>query len=217
VPEPQETVKRFTRLAEYAEPEIVCQGGETLRHAGFEFHILWTPGHSPGHICLYEPHHRLFFSGDHVLPGITSHIGVGPNCGPNPLDDYTHALKRLRPLAVDVLLPAHGPPARGLAERIEQILKHHRQRKAVIIDIMTRRVDAANAFDLVTAMSWFSKIRPVEWHSLRDFDKRLAMTEVMAHLESLVADGRLIRQSLNGLVHYRLNKRGFQKPSAALK
>jgi glyoxylase-like metal-dependent hydrolase (beta-lactamase superfamily II) len=202
--EPQEMVERFDRLVGFVAPEIVCQGGETLRHAGFEFRILWTPGHSPGHICLYEPHHRLFFSGDHVLPGITSHIGVCPNCSPNPLDDYTLALQRLRHLDVGLLLPAHGSPVRGLAERVEQILKHHSHRKAEIMDIVSRREGAASAFDLVTAMSWYSRIKPVEWHFLRDFDKRLAMTEVMAHLESLVADGRLIRQSLNGLVHYRL-------------
>ena len=36
-------------------PDTTLHGGETLPFGSFSFHILWTPGHSPGHICLYEP------------------------------------------------------------------------------------------------------------------------------------------------------------------
>ncbi|RJQ75206.1 MAG: MBL fold metallo-hydrolase [Desulfobacteraceae bacterium] len=202
LPDPQEMVDRFARLVDFAAPDVVYRGGETLTQAEFEFQILWTPGHSPGHICLYDPAHKLFFSGDHVLPGITSHIGIGPESGTNPLDDYTGSLKRFRDLAVDMVLPSHGPPFKGFARRTKQILSHHEQRKAEILKILAEQTRALNAFQLVKAMTWHAKGRPAGWQSLRDFDKRLALTEVMAHLESLVTDGRLLKQDSDGAVYY---------------
>jgi glyoxylase-like metal-dependent hydrolase (beta-lactamase superfamily II) len=36
-------------------PDTQVKGGETFKAGEFDFEIIWTPGHSPGHICLYEP------------------------------------------------------------------------------------------------------------------------------------------------------------------
>ena len=202
VPEPQEMVDRFDRLVLYTAPNTLYKGGETLAHGGFEFQIIWTPGHSPGHICLYDPKHRIFFSGDHVLPGITSHIGINPKAGPNPLDDYLHSLKRLLTLDVELILPAHGPPIKGFERRLKQIMTHHQDRKSEILKLLGEQDGPANAFELVTAMKWYSKGRPSAWQTLRDFDQRLAIAEVMAHLASLVNDGDLTQNSHNGVVYY---------------
>lgn len=202
MPDPRQMADRFTRLVECAAPDIVWQGGETLMHDGFEFRVLWTPGHSPGHICLYDSTRKLLFSGDHVLPGITAHIGISPHSGPNPLGDYTDSLKRLRCLEVELMLPGHGPPLKGFARRAKQILTHHERRKSEILQIQAEHDRALSPFEWVTAMTWYSRGRPVSWHDLRDFDQRLAITEVMAHLESLAADGRLAKQGRNGVIYF---------------
>ncbi|MDZ4246524.1 MAG: MBL fold metallo-hydrolase, partial [Dehalococcoidia bacterium] len=34
-------------------PDTLVHGGETINTGEFNFQVLWTPGHSPGHICLY--------------------------------------------------------------------------------------------------------------------------------------------------------------------
>ena len=202
VPDPQEMIDRFDRLVLYTAPDTLYKGGETLTHEGFAFQIIWTPGHSPGHICLYDPNHKIFFSGDHVLPGITSHVGINPKAGPNPLDDYTHSLSELHALDVELMLPAHGPPIKGFNRRLKQIIAHHHERKAEILELLGEQGRPATAFELVTAMKWYSKGRAAAWQTLRDFDQRLAIAEVMAHLVSLASDGDLTKKSQNGVVYY---------------
>ncbi|OYT33410.1 MBL fold metallo-hydrolase [Archaeoglobales archaeon ex4484_92] len=48
-------------------PSILVKGGETFELGDIELHIIHTPGHSPGSICLYEPKKKWLFSGDTVF------------------------------------------------------------------------------------------------------------------------------------------------------
>jgi hypothetical protein len=100
------------------------------------------------------------------------------------------------------MLPAHGPPIKGFERRLGQVITHHRHRKDEILQLLTAQNGSASPFDLVTAMAWYSKGRPTAWHTLRDFDQRLAIAEVMAHLESLAGDGDLLKSVRHGIVSY---------------
>jgi hydroxyacylglutathione hydrolase len=44
--------------------EHTLEGGERLELAGFEIDVLFTPGHSPGHVTFSIPDERAIFSGD---------------------------------------------------------------------------------------------------------------------------------------------------------
>lgn len=202
IPDPKEMVNRYHQMVTIAEPDELFQGGEIIDHNEFRFEVIWTPGHSPGHICLYDANHKLFFSGDHILPGITSNIGLHPHSGPNPLGDYMGSLRNIAHLDVDLMLPAHGPPIKGFTNRIKHILAHHQKRLDEMLQILTTCTEPVNAFTLVTRMKWYSKGAPNTWQSLRDFDQRLAISEVMAHLELMAADGRLIKQERDGIFYY---------------
>lgn len=46
------------------EADHTLKGGETLELAGFEIEVLFTPGHSPGHLTYSVPQGRAIFSGD---------------------------------------------------------------------------------------------------------------------------------------------------------
>src|ERR1700730_5352844 len=59
-------------------PDRLLTGGEELETAFGRLQILWTPGHSPGHICLYCPERKLLFSGDLILEHITPNIAWHP-------------------------------------------------------------------------------------------------------------------------------------------
>lgn len=61
----------YTALADGAE---LTYGGRRLR-------CILTPGHTPGHLCLYEPERRWLFCGDHVLFHITPISAAGAACG----------------------------------------------------------------------------------------------------------------------------------------
>ena len=44
-------------------------GGETLRLAGLDIEVLFTPGHSPGHVTYSIPSEQAVFSGDVLFAG----------------------------------------------------------------------------------------------------------------------------------------------------
>ena len=69
-------------------PDHVLYGGEIISTGVYDLEVIWTPGHPPGHICLYEPRNRFLFSGDHILPCITPNVSYHVQSGDNPLGDY---------------------------------------------------------------------------------------------------------------------------------
>jgi hydroxyacylglutathione hydrolase len=51
------------------EAEHTLAGGEKLQMAGFEIDVMFTPGHSPGHVTFSIPDERTVFSGDVLFQG----------------------------------------------------------------------------------------------------------------------------------------------------
>ena len=45
-------------------------GGERLELAGMEIDVLFTPGHSPGHVTYSIPSEQAVFSGDVLFAGL---------------------------------------------------------------------------------------------------------------------------------------------------
>jgi endoribonuclease LACTB2 len=83
--------------------------GEEIPLAGeipSSFRVLHTPGHAPGHVCLFEPTTRTVVVGDMVASVGT--IVVAP--GEGDMIDYLTQLQRLASLDAEVALPAHGEP-----------------------------------------------------------------------------------------------------------
>ena len=50
-------------------PEHTLAGGETLSLAGVDVEVLFTPGHSPGHLTFSLPAHAAILSGDVLFQG----------------------------------------------------------------------------------------------------------------------------------------------------
>ena len=90
-----------------AEPDVLFEDGRKVDVPGWDLQTVWTPGHSPGHVCFYSDRHRLLLSGDHVLPRITPNIGVHTQQFPNPLGEYLESLLKVHTLDVEEVLPAH--------------------------------------------------------------------------------------------------------------
>ena len=51
------------------DPEETVEGGEHLSLAGLEIDVIFTPGHSPGHVSFSIPDHKLLLSGDVLFEG----------------------------------------------------------------------------------------------------------------------------------------------------
>jgi glyoxylase-like metal-dependent hydrolase (beta-lactamase superfamily II) len=182
-------------------PDTTLYGGETITCDDFSFEVMLTPGHAPGHICLYEPDKKILFSGDHILPTITPHVGLHPQSGANPLGDYLDSLERLKKLEVKLVLPGHEQPFTEFRERIEGISLHHKLRNAEILAALDS--DTKTAFELTTSITWLHDVNGVGWHKLVSWDKRMAILETLAHLEAMRAKGELDKFNRDDILYYR--------------
>jgi hydroxyacylglutathione hydrolase len=71
--------------------EHTLEGGERLELAGFEIDVLFTPGHSPGHVTFSIPDEEAVFSGDVLFQGSVGRTDL-------PGGDWDTLLESLRTL-----------------------------------------------------------------------------------------------------------------------
>jgi glyoxylase-like metal-dependent hydrolase (beta-lactamase superfamily II) len=163
-----------------AEADVQLDGAETLELGGRQLVVHWTPGHSPGHVCLFDPHARLLFSGDQLLAETSPNIGLHPQSTPNPLDDYLAALRRLAELEPRVVFPAHGRRLENTTEVVDGLIAHHERRKDRIAELVADR-----------ELSAWQVALEVWGHREHIWERRMALQEGLAHLQSLAVAGRL--------------------------
>ena len=148
-------------------PDVLIEDEQTIDLPGWDFRAIWTPGHSPGHICLYSDEQRLLLSGDHVLPRITPNISFHSQQFANPLGDYLESLAKVRALHPDEVFPAHEYRFSGLDERVDALIGHHTERLAEIESILKEK-PGISCWDITLALSWS---RP--WDQIHDYRLRL--------------------------------------------
>jgi len=182
------------------QPDISLSGGETISTGIFDLKVIWTPGHSPGHICLYEAKHKLLFSGDHVLPVITPNISLPPRSDGNPLGDFLKSLELVRDLDVTTVLPAHENIFHDLPKRIDEILHHHEVRNGEIIAALGD--GDRTAFEISNYITWMPQLGGVKFRDLMPGDQRAAVSETLAHLRAMVINSRVKVTTRNGIFHY---------------
>ncbi|MFB4267749.1 MBL fold metallo-hydrolase [Nonomuraea sp. GTA35] len=176
-------------MVSMARPDRLVEDGDDLDLPGWDLRAVWTPGHSPGHLCFVSPERKVLFSGDHVLAKITPIVAVHPQSGPNPLADYLDSLDAVRKLEVEEVLPAHEYRFLELAERVDTVMAHHDARLAEIEQVVGAAGGAA-CWDVATRLTWS---RP--WETIPPFMRRSANNETLAHLAWLEAKGRLVRET----------------------
>ena len=159
-----------------AAPDILLEHGDRPNLAGWDLEVIWTPGHSPGHLCFYSESRKLLFSGDHVLPRITPNVAVHTQQQSNPLGDYLQALLHLAYLNVDEVLPGHEYRFADLLERVNEIIAHHSGRLAEIEQVIQNK-PGITAWETTLSLTWS---RP--WDTIPSFMQRAANGETLAHL-----------------------------------
>ena len=170
------------RAATRPHPEHVefLEAGTTLTVGKYRFQLIHTPGHSDGHLIFYDRRHRLALSGDHVLLKITPNISLWPLTEANPLGRYLHSLEQLEKLEVDCALPGHKQLITDWRKRVAELQSHHHER----LQQMKNVIDgAATPFDVCA--------RVFDVNALSSHEIRFAVTETLAHLEYLVNEQTL--------------------------
>ncbi len=178
------------------QPDILMEDGDKPEVPGWDLTAIWTPGHSPGHLCFYEAGHRLMLSGDHVLPRITPNISAHPQSGPDPLGAFLGSLAKVEAYEVDEVLPAHEHRFKDLPARVATLRAHHQARLEEAISAIRAGVDTA--WGIAERMIWN---RP--WDAMQAFVRRAAVGEALAHLEHLQRLG-VVREEIGEPSHWRV-------------
>jgi glyoxylase-like metal-dependent hydrolase (beta-lactamase superfamily II) len=178
-------------------PDHMLYGGEIISTGVYDLEVIWTPGHSPGHICLYEATNKLLFCGDHVLPTITPNVGYHVLSGDNPLGDYLGSLHKLAHLKVAAVHPGHEYSFTDLKGRIETITEHHRQRGEEILGLIADHF--SNSYEIARRLTWSLNI---PWEQFTPLQKRAAVTETIAHLEYLRWEGKINKTYKDNHISY---------------
>ena len=177
-------------------PDRLLADGEVLSQDGWELEAVWTPGHTPGHLCLFERRHRLMLTGDHVLPHISPNVSLHSDQeGTSPLADFRRSLERVAGYDSALGLPAHEFTIADLPRRCRQLLRHHDDRLDEIAHAAGARAGGgATARDVAASVRWNTG-------RFADFPlmmQRSAIGETLSHLQLLADEERLRRSEDDG-------------------
>jgi len=167
--------------------DIVC-GSHRLR-------IMSGGGHSFDQVMLYCADEKLLFSGDQVLSRISPNVSVWQlEPDQNALKDFLTSLGELSATLPDdtLVLPSHGVPFFGLKTRITQLVDHHEARCVMIHEAC--RNTARSCAELVPVV--FNQ------HDLDAHETGFATGELIAHVNHMLAQGRLGAIETDGVVRF---------------
>ena len=173
--------------------------GNSIQIGEYFFEITDIPGHTPGHIGLYERKNKLFFGGDHILDQITPNIGFW-GFKENILALYFNSLAKIYAYDIDYLFPSHRNIIRDHNRRINEIMAHHKERLNEILEIL--KENQMSVRDIATKMNW--RIRAKSGEDFPSPQKWFASSEAMAHLEHLYCMGKLEKNIILGKLYFKL-------------
>lgn len=186
------TYNRYTGLNE----------GDELKYGGYTLKAVYTPGHTPGHMCFDIVGTGAMILGDHVLFDVTPNIVDWPD-KEDALGDYLNSLDKINMYDVKIPLPAHRFPG-DFHERVEHLKKHHFARLSECYGIIDSLGDAY-AYEIAGKMKW--RIRSDTWETFPSIQRWFAMGECFAHLDYLKKRDYITRYSDDkGRFFYRTNK-----------
>jgi glyoxylase-like metal-dependent hydrolase (beta-lactamase superfamily II) len=151
--------------------------GASIGADGFALTPIFTPGHSPGHVCLIESERRLLLAGD-MISGFGS-VGIFPPWG--SMRQYIDSLRRLltlherQPFAA--VLPGHGPVIADAGAKIREYITHRLQREQEVVDA------------LASGATTVDELLPIAYPDVLPHLSFAARSTLQAHLDKLVDDG----------------------------
>lgn len=177
----------------------IAQDGDTIEVGDFRFRCISTPGHSPGHMCLYEPHKKILVAGDHILSDITPNIAYWLEMD-DPLNEYLTNLEKVQALEAKIALPGHRRLIHEVHRRIRELQEHHRDRLNEVLTAL--RDGAKSAHQIAPSITWNIPFK--SWEEFPLTQKWFAFGETLAHLRFLENKGKVRRESENDKISYSL-------------
>ena len=165
------------------QPDHLLADGATIEGDGWRLEAVATPGHTANHFALAMPAAGIVFTGDHIMAWSTT--VVAPPDG--SMTDYMASLERMIERPETTYFPGHGGPAIDGPAYARALRNHRLMREAAILDRLQR---GDRTIPAIVATIY------------RDTDPRLhgaAGLSVLAHLEALIAQGRVRSEGEPGI------------------
>ncbi|MDX9889020.1 MAG: MBL fold metallo-hydrolase [Anaerovoracaceae bacterium] len=172
----------------------ILHDGDVISVGAYDFNCILTPGHTPGHMCLYDKKNKILISGDHILGDITPNICVETGML-NPLQLYLESLEKVGKLPVTKTLCAHRGQIIDVYLRISELQEHHEKRLKEVKKILCN--GAKNAYETAQFMTW--RISCNSWEDFPMEQKWFATGEAISHLNYLYMKGEIKRRQINGV------------------
>jgi glyoxylase-like metal-dependent hydrolase (beta-lactamase superfamily II) len=171
--------------------------GDELAVGARRLRVLHRPGHSPSDTVLHDEDAGMLIAGDHLLSRVSSNALVTRPLSPDwdgsrprPLMDYRASLEATRDLDADLVLGGHGPPVSRPRALIGHRLERQNRRAGELHELLRR--GPMSAHELATAM--FGRVAFTQAF--------LTLSEVLGHLDLLIADGVVAETSDGGLTRF---------------
>ena len=182
------------------EVDLPLHDGSGLQLAARSLTALHRPGHSPSDVILHDPARRIVIGGDHLLSRISSNplmsrpldAPAGVVERPHALQTYNASLRATRALDAQLVLGGHGPPVTDHVALIDERLRMTDRRARKIAGLL--QAGPQSAYELATSM----------WANVAVTQAFLTLSEVLGHLDLLVADGEVVEDDDGELVRFHL-------------
>lgn len=181
-------------------PEVtVIRENDVFKIGDYRLQCIATTGHTPDHMCLYEPEHKILFSGDHILDKITPNntIWDAPwNIEHDYLENYLNNIEKIAALDVEYVFPGHRRVFNDCNRRIKELEIHHQRRLESTLSILGNK--KMTGAEVASKLKWDL----VTWDEFPPSIKFFATGEALSHLTHLVFKKVLIKELDNGVVYY---------------
>jgi glyoxylase-like metal-dependent hydrolase (beta-lactamase superfamily II) len=161
--------------------DLPLRDGDTLEFGAVSLRVVGTPGHASNQLCFLLESIRMLFTGDHIMQGST--VVIWPPDG--NMGDYLRSLRRLLSENVAILAPGHGHLMDHPRVEIERLIQHRLTRENKVMRMLRKAGGQATLEALLPTV--YDDVSP-SIHSL-------AARSLQAHLDKLVEDGELVRDS----------------------
>jgi glyoxylase-like metal-dependent hydrolase (beta-lactamase superfamily II) len=164
------------------QPTVLLDGGERILAGDRSWEVVPTPGHSPGHVCLWSASERILCSGDHLLQVASPPVTFERGFERDPMGSYLESLERVEQLDPALVLPGHGRPFADGARRARTIARGKRRRLGDVLELVE------GAARTVTELT--DQLHP---GTLTGSQRHFVMAELLADLAYHEARGTLQR------------------------
>ena len=177
----------------------IVKDGDMLNIGDFNFRCVATPGHSPGHTCLYEADKKILVAGDLILFDITPNITHWLQMQ-DALGFYLESLDKVGALDVKLVLTGHRRLVHDLKGRIHELKEHHRQRLDEVLKALSE--GEKTVLEIAPLIKW--DITAKTWEAFPSQQKWFAFGETLAHVRYLEIRGKVRRITHDGVIKYTL-------------